>query len=99
MDEMEYVEWYCSHLLEKDVIEDEEYVFNDLYLINDEVAEDNAKKLGIFIVPVGELESFIRTIGNNHHGPEWLDKVLEQYPDYNDMIYSDVIQFVKSWEI
>ncbi len=63
MDEMEYVEWYCSHLLEKDVIEDEEYVFNDLYLINDEVAEDNAKKLGI------NKEVFLHEVSKRYNSP------------------------------
>ena len=63
MDEMEYIEWYCSHLLEKDVIEDEEYVFNDLYLINDEIAEDNAKKLGI------NKEVFLYEVSKRYNSP------------------------------
>jgi len=33
---------------------------------------------GIYIVPVGELECFIKTIGG--HGPEWTNRVLEIYP-------------------
>lgn len=63
MDEMEYVEWYCSHLLEKNVIEDEEYVFNDLYLLNDEIAEDNAKKLGI------NKEVFLDEVSKRYNSP------------------------------
>ena len=47
MNEMEYVEWYSTHLLERYEQDGEEYVFNDLSLTNDEGAELNAKKLGI----------------------------------------------------
>lgn len=32
--------------------------------------------LGIFVVPVGELEGFCKTIGS--HGPTWVNKVLEK---------------------
>jgi hypothetical protein len=47
MEEMEYVEWYCKHLLEVATIDGQEYVFNDLSLTNDDLAESNANKLGI----------------------------------------------------
>lgn len=47
MNEMEYVAYYCEHLLETEVIDGEEYVFNDISRVDDEVVEDNAKKLGI----------------------------------------------------
>lgn len=47
MNEMEYVEYYCEHLLETEVIDGEEYVFNDISRVDDEIVEDNAKKLGI----------------------------------------------------
>lgn len=47
MDEMEYVRYYCEHLLETAIIDGEEYVFNDLSLIDDGMAEGNASKLGI----------------------------------------------------
>lgn len=33
------------------------------------------------------------------HGPEWVNKVLEQYPDFSDAVYKDIIDFVKSWNI
>ena len=47
MNEMEYVEYYCEHLLDKAIIDKEEYVFNDISLIDDWMAESNAEKLGI----------------------------------------------------
>lgn len=47
MNEMEYVAYYCEHLLETAIIDGEEYVFNDLSLIDDRMAEGNAEKLGI----------------------------------------------------
>ena len=56
MDEMEYVKWYSTHLLERYEQDGEEYVFNDLSLTNDEVAESNAKKLGI------EKDRFIKEL-------------------------------------
>ena len=37
---------------------------------------ENLRKIGIFIVPVGELESFDKTTGN--HGPKWVNSVLEK---------------------
>ena len=56
MNEMEYVEWYCTHLLERYEQDGEEYFFNDLSLTNDVGAESNAKKLGI------EKERFIKEL-------------------------------------
>lgn len=53
---MEYVKWYSTHLLERYEQDGEEYVFNDLSLTNDEVAESNAKKLGI------EKDRFIKEL-------------------------------------
>ena len=47
MDEMEYVKYYSEHLLDKAIIDSEEYVFNDISLIDDWLAESNAEKLGI----------------------------------------------------
>lgn len=49
---------------------------------------------GIFVVPVGELESFVPTIGG--HGPNWVNTVLETYPDLDDSIYNEIKEFVKS---
>ena len=38
---------HCKHLLEVATIDGQEYVFNDLSLTNDDLAESNANKLGI----------------------------------------------------
>lgn len=51
------------------------------------------KNHGIFLVPVGELENFVRTVGG--HGPAWVNKVLEQYPDLNDSVYGDIKKFIR----
>ena len=32
--------------------------------------------LGIFVVPVGELERFVKSVGG--HGPAWVAEVLKQ---------------------
>ena len=63
-----------------------------------EYLDKELKKLKIFIVPVGELECFIKNVAGAH-GPEWVNKVLEQYPDFSDAVYKDIIDFVKSWNI
>lgn len=42
------------------------------------------KQAGIFIVPVGELECFVKQVGG--HGPDWTNKVLEKYPDLSDRV-------------
>lgn len=55
------------------------------------------KSIGIFIVPAGELESFITSVGN--HGPKWVDNVLEIYPDLSDSAYSDITRFIKEWNL
>ena len=34
----------------------------------------NCKELGLFIVEVGELESFVKSVGN--HGPAWVNDVV-----------------------
>lgn len=51
------------------------------------------KEVGIHIVPVGELENFIKEIGG--HGPEWVNKVLETYPNLDDSIYDNIKQFIQ----
>ena len=50
------------------------------------------KAAGIHLVPVGELECFIKEVGN--HGPIWVNKVLESYPDLDDTVYSKITDFV-----
>ena len=51
------------------------------------------KQAGIFIVPVGELECFVKQIGG--HGPDWTNKVLEYYPDLSDKVYDEIKNFIK----
>ena len=53
---------------------------------------DLLKDNRIHIVPVGELEGFVKEIGN--HGPEWVNSVLENYPDFNDSVYDNVKKFI-----
>lgn len=50
------------------------------------------KLKGIHMVPVGELERFIREVGG--HGPEWVNQVLEKYPDFKDGVYDNIKKFV-----
>lgn len=51
------------------------------------------KKSGIFIVTVGELECFVKRVGG--HGPGWVNRVLEEYPDLNNEVYEDIKKFMK----
>ena len=55
------------------------------------------KSVGIYIVPVGELECFIKAVGG--HGPEWVNKVLETYSDLNDAVYENITNFVSSMNL
>lgn len=52
---------------------------------------------GIFIVPVGELEGFIKEVGG--HGPEWTNHVLEKYPDLDNEIYKPIKDFIGSIDL
>jgi predicted ATP-dependent endonuclease of OLD family len=52
------------------------------------------KEHGIYIVPVGELECFIKEVGG--HGPDWVNIVLEKYPDLDHPVYEDIKQFIQS---
>lgn len=52
------------------------------------------KEHGIYIVPVGELECFIKEVGG--HGPDWVNTVLEKYPDLDDPVYKEISEFVQS---
>lgn len=51
------------------------------------------KKAGVYLVPVGELEGFISVVGG--HGPEWVNRVLEEYPNLDAAQYDDICKFVK----
>lgn len=53
---------------------------------------DLFKQNCIHIVPVGELEGFVKEVGN--HGPEWVNSVLENYPNFNDNVYDEVKKFI-----
>ena len=58
-----------------------------------QILKDN----GMYIVPVGELECFIKEVGG--HGPEWVNNVLETYPDLDNDIYKDITEFINSMNI
>lgn len=55
------------------------------------------KNNGIFIVTVGELECFVKAVGG--HGPEWVNTVLESYPDLDADIYTDARDFISAMEL
>lgn len=50
------------------------------------------KSVGIHLVPVGELECFIKEVGG--HGPMWVNNVLENYPDLDNNAYSKIKEFI-----
>lgn len=55
------------------------------------------KENGIFIVPVGELECFIKDIGG--HGPDWVNRVIETYTNLDDKIYLPITEFISSMNL
>lgn len=55
------------------------------------------RQQGIYIVSAGELECFIKEVGG--HGPEWVNKVLEAYPNLGDAIYTPIRDFVSSMNL
>lgn len=61
---------------------------------NLEAMDNELRKLNIVLVPVGELESFLPDVGA--HGPTWVSKALEKYPDLNDVAYNNVKSFISS---
>lgn len=54
------------------------------------------KQHKIFLVPNGELEGFVNVGG---HGPSWVANVIETYPDYSDVVFTDARAFVESWGV
>ena len=55
------------------------------------------KTAGLWIVPVGEVEGFCRTIGG--HGPKWVQKVLEDRDVENDAELQEARKFLSEiWE-
>jgi len=59
--------------------------------------DQKMRDCGIYMVPVGEVEKFVKEIGG--HGAEWVNKVLEEYPDLNDEIYKPIKEFIKSMNL
>lgn len=55
------------------------------------------EKYGIYIVPCGEIECFVKEIGG--HGPDWVNTVIEKFPDFNNNVYGELKNFIKSWEL
>ena len=56
--------------------------------------EQQLKDHEIYIVSEGELENFVKEVGG--HGPNWVNRVLEQYPDLNDPVYNQITSFISS---
>ena len=55
------------------------------------------RKSGLWIVPVGEMEGFCRSVGN--HGPGWVQQVIEQRDLGNDPELACARSFVREiWE-
>lgn len=59
--------------------------------------DQKLRENGIFIVPVGELECFVKEVGG--HGPEWVNTVFETYPNLDDAVYSTIKEFINSMKI
>ena len=55
------------------------------------------KEHGVYIVPVGELECFIKEVGG--HGPEWVNKVLVEYTNLDDEVYKSITEFITSMNL
>ena len=56
------------------------------------------KPAGIYIVEVGELESFVKEVGGDH-GPLWTSNVLENYPDISNPVYDKIREFVAGLDL
>ena len=65
---------------------------NAFYSINNELKQHN-----IYIVPVGELEGFVKEVGG--HGPSWVNSVLERFPDLDSSVYDSVRSFVSGMDL
>ena len=55
------------------------------------------KEHGVYIVPVGELECFIKEVGG--HGPEWVNKVLAEHTNLDDEVYKSITEFIASMNL
>ena len=58
---------------------------------------DKLRSGHIYLVPVGELERFVPEIGG--HGPEWVNKVIENHPEILDSVYKNAIDFIKGMDL
>lgn len=56
---------------------------------------EQLRELRINLVPCGEMERFIPSIGG--HGPQWLNNAIEKHPDLNGPVYNEARRFVESW--
>lgn len=56
-----------------------------------------AKEHNLFVVPVGELEGFVKKV--KVHGPGWVNDVLSQYGDLHDPVYDEAKKFVKELQL
>jgi hypothetical protein len=54
---------------------------------------ENLIKIGLFIVPVGELERFVSSVGG--HGPAWLAEVYERQLHRDTTITADARSFIQ----
>ena len=59
--------------------------------------EEEFRNHHIYIVPVGELERFVKEVSG--HGPEWVNDVLEKYPDIGNDVYKSVREFIESIDL
>ena len=57
---------------------------------------DALEKIGIYLVPCGELEGFVGDVANLH-GPDWVNEVFERYPGLDDGAYDEVKDFIGKW--
>lgn len=53
------------------------------------------REWGIHLVRAGELECFVKEVEG--HGPNWVNNVLERYPDLSDEVYKEIRGFVAEW--
>ena len=51
------------------------------------------RAMGLWIVPVGELEGFCKSVGN--HGPRWVRQVLQNFDLANDMELEQARAFIR----
>ena len=59
--------------------------------------DSKLRQQGMYIVPVGELECFIKEIGG--HGPDWVNKILETYPNLENATYTTIREFISSMNL